>query len=94
MKLHSVIIQIRRPSENGEDPGEVAYGQYTYEGDEVVLVDQRCVPLGDAYSAKVRQGEDANVVAQRLLRQWRRDMQNRKRSRFSSPINYPKFGIV
>jgi hypothetical protein len=62
-KLHTVIIQTRRPSENGEHPGEIAEGHYTCEGGEVVLCDQRCAPLGEAYSAKLRQGEDAHTIA-------------------------------
>jgi hypothetical protein len=76
-----ITTQLRGPSDDGKDPGEIVSGWYDIQGGQVVVWDRSGgVPIGRAaYSP----GDDAKAIARRLLREKRGGA-----SSFYGPISY------
>jgi hypothetical protein len=76
-----ITIQVRRPSRDGEDPGQIEEAWFTAKDDVVQLVDRDGKPLqGDLTRRPVGPNETAREVAVRLLRA-------KSRSRPARPFN-------
>jgi hypothetical protein len=84
-ELHKVAVQIRAP--RGTFHGEIAEGWYCVVDDAVVMTDRDGKPL-DNTKHHLTPGEDARLVACRLVRQRRRGSSSV--SGFNHKIAYPK----
>ena len=82
-EVRKVTVQIRPPK--GTFPGEVAEGFYCVVEGHVVLTDETGQPVSGAAKHYLASGEDARLIACRMVRN------NRKgRSPFGTgPIRYP-----
>lgn len=81
----------------GDNPGAIAPGHYTVDGDLVTLTDQAGAPIASGrmqlgYSSKVSDEETAEQVARRLL--WRHHRATKSGSDFNRQITYPRSGIA
>ena len=90
----TVFIQIR-PPKNG-DAGQVAEGMYIVADGVVTLTDRDGNPATDErgrkYTHKLREGENAKVIAGRMTRELRSALRgNAPTQGFAGPIDYPKF---
>jgi hypothetical protein len=89
--IHHVTVQIFPPSETSH--GQVAEGMYTFEDNEVILVDHYGNPVrdhhGKTYKKKLGPGEDAHRIAGRLTKQFRTARRGKSVNGFDGPINYP-----
>jgi hypothetical protein len=74
---------IRMPTE--DDPGEIAEGHYSIEGDDVVVTDTAGKPLG---RHPLQEGEDPIRAARQILRGAAQERS------FSAPIRYPRAGVA
>jgi hypothetical protein len=87
-----ITLQLRRPSRDGEDPGEVAEAWYVADGNIVRLTDRDGHPLpGDENRRRLKDGQTARENAVLLLR-------SKSMHRASKPFNrrlvYPKLGNI
>jgi hypothetical protein len=83
--VHKVTVQIRAP--RGNFHGEIAEGWYCVADGAVVLTDADGKPVGNVKHT-LSPGEDARLVARRLVRQRRRG--SSLVSGFNQKIAYPK----
>jgi hypothetical protein len=83
-EVHKVTIQIRAP--RGTFHGEIAEGWYCVVDNAVVMTDLDGKPLGTKHN--LSPGEDARLVACRLVRQRRRGSSSV--SGFTHKTAYPK----
>jgi hypothetical protein len=66
MSGNYITVQIRRPSRDGKDPGSIAEGWFTADGDHVQMTEE---PLaGEKNRCKLRPGQTVREAAARLLR--------------------------
>jgi hypothetical protein len=84
LQVHKVTVQIRPPK--GTFPGEVAVGYYVVFENCVIMTDEDGKPISGVAKHHLGPGEDARLVACRLVRN------NRKGSTgFNRPLQYPKW---
>src|SRR5262249_7585462 len=77
-----VHTQVRAPSADGKDPGEVVSGWYDIQNGQVVVWERSGgAPIG---RAAYHPGDDAKVIARRLLR----EKKSGSSSNFYGPISY------
>ena len=91
-KISRIIVTIYPPREADGYPGQVEEGFYTFEDGQVELVTHAGLPRrdrsGKAYAKTLGTGEDAHLIAGRLLRQF---YQSRSpKNRFNRSITYSK----
>lgn len=84
MTPQKLIIQTRRPSRDGVDPGAIAEGWWIVSGNAVHLVDENGHKTGDSRS--LSGGADPKNVAIALMR----GRIGRRNSDFNRPLRYPK----
>jgi len=76
-----IQTQVRAPSDDGKDPGEVVSGWYDIQGGQVVVWERSGgAPIG---RAPYTPGDDVKVIARRILREKRNGP-----SSFYGPISY------
>lgn len=96
--VQQVIVTIRQPKDG--DPGQVAYGAYTFEGMTVMLTDLHGKPVRDdqnkLYLKKLKPGENPKVFAGRLTKKLRLALRGKRAvaTGFDGPIAYPKGGMI
>jgi hypothetical protein len=73
------------------DPGTVTEGHYVFSDGIVTLTSATGVPLSGGWNYELEEGETAQGVAQKALRQW---LAAQPRRRHRGPINYPPIAIV
>ena len=87
-----ITLQLRRPSRDGEDPGEVAEAWYVADGNTVQLTDRDGHPLpGDDNRRRLKDGQTARECAVGLLRS--KSMHRASRP-FNRPLRYPRIGMA
>jgi hypothetical protein len=84
-EVRKVTIQIRAPK--GKFPGEVAEGWYVVFENNVILTDQDGKPIPGAAKRSVGPGDDAHLIACRMVREGRG---GRASSDFNRRLIYPK----
>jgi hypothetical protein len=82
--MNRIVIQTRRPSRDGIDPGAVEVGHWIVSGDRVHLCDENGHKTGDSRS--LSGGADPKNVAIALMR----GRIGRRNSDFNRPLRYPK----
>jgi hypothetical protein len=69
MAVTYITLQLRKPSRDGGDPGEVAETWFSCDGDVVQLTDRDGHPLpGDENRRRLKNSETAREAAVQLLR--------------------------
>jgi len=89
MTVHSVTVQIRRPS--GDDPGQVMLAYYVVRGDELVLTRGDGTPVDEArFRHKLRPGDNPAAIAGVIGRQIRREALKitEEQEQFFAPLDY------
>ncbi len=96
--VHTVFVQLR-PPKNG-DQGRVIEGAYTLVDGVVTLTNRKGEPAcdgdGKRYVHKLKDGENARVIAGRLTRQLRDALKGSSGSvaGFGQPISYPRIKVA
>ena len=79
-----------------EPTGRVTYGFYKVENGKVILTDGGGVPVrrstGDQVVHELKDGEDAEVWARILTKQFRQHIHGERKPGFSGPLRYEKTG--
>ena len=87
-----ITYQLRRPSRDGADPGEVAETWFSSDGNVVQLTDRDGHPLpGDENRRRLKEGQTARECAVQLLRSKAGTRTSRP---FNRPIRYPSAGFI
>ncbi len=86
-------IELKHPS--GTSPGQIAEGAYVFSDGEVTLTDLKGRAVhdqnGKTYKCKLKDGEQPDAVARRLMRELRTAVRGTHVAGFSAgPIDYPK----
>ena len=84
--IYDCVVEIHRP--DGDYPGQVCEGRYTYEDGVVQLVDHHGVAVKN-YSKKINSDENPLIIARRLTRQLYFARRGGKND-FNRPLHYPK----
>ena len=94
--VYYVTVQTRSPNARHNDFGAVIEGYYIVWDGVVKLTDRAGIPIksyeGKLYSRQLASGENARVVAARLLKAHRLARKSARVSGFDGPINYPRYG--
>jgi hypothetical protein len=83
MTANKLTLQVRRPSRDYSDPGQVEVGYWIVSGDRVFLTDEHGVKTD--HSRRLTEGADAKNVATALLR----GRIGVRKSDFNRPLRYP-----
>jgi hypothetical protein len=86
-EVRKVTLQVRKP--HGADPGKVFIGHYVVVENNVILCDEDGKPIGSASKRTLAPGEDAHLVACRLLRNHASKARGSS-SDFNRPLQYQK----
>ena len=80
-----ICVQIRQ-CQDDDDPGEIAEGWFSIDGKVLTVTDANGRHVG---SRAMLEGEDARVVAKRLLREKTPEAES-----FNRPLSYPNAGLA
>jgi len=90
-------IELKKPTDT--TPGQIAEGAYVCKGGEVTLTDLKGHAVhdqnGKIYKLKLKEGEQPDAVAPRLMRELRTAVRGTHIAGFfPGPINYPKLVCI
>jgi len=94
--VRNITVILRNPNGNPDDHGQVTHGHYILDGNKVRLTDSKGTPVrrstGDPVVHGLKDGEDPELIARVLTREFRRHIHGGRMQGFSGPIRYPKSG--